>query len=34
MQQARLELGHQRLDGRNLEVLLFGAEAENAELAG
>jgi len=24
MQQARLELGHQRLDERNLEVLLFG----------
>jgi hypothetical protein len=34
MQQARLELGHQRLDERDLEVLLFGAEPENAELAG
>lgn len=34
MQQARLELGHQRLDERDLEALLFGAEAENAELDG
>jgi hypothetical protein len=34
MQQARSELGHQQLDQRDLEVLLFGAQPENAELAG
>lgn len=33
MQQARQELGRQRLDERDLEVLLFGPLPPNAELA-
>lgn len=31
MQQARLELGRQRLDERDLEVLLFGSRPPNPE---
>jgi hypothetical protein len=34
MQQARLELGRQRLDERDLEVLLFGPSPQSAGLAG
>jgi hypothetical protein len=34
MQQARLELGRQRIDERDLELLLFGAPSANAEPAG
>lgn len=33
MQQARLELGRQKLDERDLEVLLFGSQTSSAELA-
>lgn len=34
MQQARLELGRQRLEERDLELMLFGAQPESAKQAG